>query len=466
MFRKQDPQPTTDNVQIPPSVKPASPKVEKIPVKRKSLGVQQKSMGEVPLSVAQSAPRGLGIGPSTAQEVFELEAPLASELEAPSVFAPIPSLSPTIARELASNRGRHAPIPLGSPAELPAYPTYMQLAQNQGPRPQSSLRQFLVVQNLVPAEMAELGTHSSLERSVTVGSPGYSSGMVRSGALTRQMSAPAGSGAYAPAGVAGRMSKGTSAPGGKATAPSGGWVQAPAGIAELSSSPKLKKTKAVQGQMQGIQESSRGIEISGPPPYIAPKPKKTTVKDTTKAVSMPTEGAGGSKPKASIPKVKTERSPALDAMLRKREVQDTANAPPKAPKATKAKDEKPKEAKAQDLSRGLGGPATPKPTASSSKPHLKEHAPTPAASKPAKHAAEAAHIHAKGPTAVSKEPKAPKVVKQIYMTKPSNGIHNPLTPITGSKGAPRCPSTPRCKTSACRSTSCSQTSPRRNISCS
>jgi hypothetical protein len=392
-------------------------------VKRKSLGIQRKSTSEVPPPVAQSDPKGLGIGPSTAQEVFELEAPLvsglkaplASELEAPLVFAPILSSSPTIVRELASNRGRHVPIPLGSPAELPAYPAYMQLAQNQGPRPQSSLRQFLVVQNLVPAETAELGTHGSLGRSVTVGSPGFSSGMVQRGALTRQISAPAGSGPYAPAVAVGRMSKGTSAPGGQASAPSGGWVQAPAGVAELSSSPKLKKTKTAQGQMQGIQESSRGIEISGSPPEAAPKPKKTTVKDTTKAISKPTGGAGGSKPTASIPKVKTERSPALEAMLQKREVQDTANAPPKAPKApkaTKAKDEKPKEAKAQDLSRELGGPATPKPTVSSPKSHLKGQEPTPAASKPAKHAAEAAHTHAKGPAAAPKAAKAPKPTAQ------------------------------------------------------
>lgn len=91
------------------------------------------------------------------------------------------------------------------------------------------------------------------------------------------MSAPAGSGLYALAVGARRMSKGTSEMGGKASTPSGRWVQAPASVAELSSSLKLKKTEAAQGQMQGIQGSSRGIEISGPPSQdiggaIAPSP--------------------------------------------------------------------------------------------------------------------------------------------------------------------------------------------------
>jgi hypothetical protein len=371
----------------------------------------------LPILLPQSSPRGLEIGPSATHPVFELEAPL---FPAPSISSPA-----TISREWTSNRGRHAPIPFGSPADLPASPSYMQLAQSQGPRPQSSLRQFLVVQNLVPAESAELAAHAPLERSMTVGSLGVSPGVGQRGTLSRQISAPAGSGTYVVAAPGRGVSRAISAPV-VASMSSAGYGQAPIGIAELPSSPKQKKAKAAQVQMPGIPESSRGIESFAAAPAGPPKSKKASTKAATKEDVGSGGGAGSSKLTKSIPKVKTERSPALDAMLRSREVQDTATGPAKASKATKVKDDKPTVAKTQDLSRGLGGAATakpPKPAPSSTKPQLKGQAPTPApqahdrglqspartpAAKAAKHTVAPTHTQAKGPTAPPKAAKAPK----------------------------------------------------------
>jgi len=69
-----------------------------------------------------------------------------------------------IAHEWGSNRGRNAPIPLGSTAELPAYPDYLQLAQSKQTAPQSSLRLFLTEQKLVPSESPALSIHKPKPR--------------------------------------------------------------------------------------------------------------------------------------------------------------------------------------------------------------------------------------------------------------------------------------------------------------
>jgi hypothetical protein len=382
----------------------------------KPFSVQRKSTGEVPISVAQSVPRGLDSGPSVAHEVFELEAPLVS--------APIPSPSPTIGREWASNRGRHAPIPLGSPAELPAYPAYMQRSQNQGHRPQSSLREFLVVQNFVPADSVEFGAAGPLERSYTMGSPGVSLGMGQRGALSRQISAPAGSVQYVQAASRRTISRGISVPVLEAQS-FHGFGQASAGMAEVSSSPKLKKGRAAKRLVPDIQESGRGTEFLGLLPEATKKLKKTKAKGTTKAVSKSIGGAGGSKSTPPIPKVKTKRSPALDALLRKREVEDTATVTQKAPKKSKAKGVKSREA--HDLS--LQSPAGLQ------------------FAKPAKKSTAPAHLQARGPTALPRGPKAPKAPK-VCQAKPRTCILNSICDSLTSEIGPQrasCHNTSRLK---------------------
>lgn len=160
-------------------------------------------------------------------------------------------------------------------------------------------------------------------------------------------------------------------------------------MAEVSSSPKLKKGRAAKRLVPGIQESSRGIEVLGLLPETPQKLKKTKAKGTTKAVSKSIGGASGSKSTPPILKVKTKRSPALDALLHKREVEDTATVAHKAPKKPKAKSVKSREA--QDLS--LQSPAGLQ------------------FAKPAKKLTVPAHLQARGPTALPKRSKTQETPK-------------------------------------------------------
>jgi len=104
----------------------------------------------------QDTPRAFDEGATATSHVFELEAP--------GPTAPVSASVATIAHRWGSNRGRHAPIPLGSTVELPAYPDYLQIAQSKQTAPQSSLRLFLTEQKLVPSESPTLSIHKPKPR--------------------------------------------------------------------------------------------------------------------------------------------------------------------------------------------------------------------------------------------------------------------------------------------------------------
>lgn len=123
-------------------------------------------MREGPELQLQSIPRALDNKTPSTPKVFELEA-------AP-VTAPALSSTAMAARGWTNNRSRYTPIPLGSPAELPTYPDYMQPAQNRGSQPQSTLRIFLTEQNLIPSDSKTFGPGLYRVQSLTTGSEAVS----------------------------------------------------------------------------------------------------------------------------------------------------------------------------------------------------------------------------------------------------------------------------------------------------
>lgn len=384
---------------------------------------QGKSINEAPGLQLQGSQSAFDDGSFTTPQIFELEAA--------AMTTTVLSSEVAVAHEWTSNRGRHAPIPLGSPAELPAYPDYIQLAQNRGPQPQSTLRVYLTEHNLIPSG---LGPGLSLERSLTMGNVTIRPDLVaHKNTLARHISAPATSRThqetYVPVSPTTGSTRGLHKPKPKPRVADKS-SQVPVGIAELPSaqhsepslkisSPRPKTAKTKQPQMPDIHGISHEIGGPGAPLGEPPTPKEM-MKDKMKDVSKFAGDVGRSAVKTLKSKAKSQ---VADGSISSKSIEGPVT--PKTPKPIKAKDSELKATKPQDLSRGVSDFAVSKPTPTSSEPRPKGQARQ--ARKESSHAVGGVAA----PPPVHKSQKTPKVSRTERhithclsdMTQPANAVN-------------------------------------------
>ena len=276
-----------------------------------------------------------------------------------------------VSHEWVSNRGRHSPIPLGSPTEAPTYPDYMKLAQNRGPQPQSTLRVFLTDQNLIPSDATKSPFGMSLPRSFTIGHGGPPNRMASQSKLSRNASAATTSRTHHELHVP--MSSTT---GGRISAKPkankssiGDDGQALAGVAELPleqslesshkmSGPKAKITKKETPQKPDTQRSTRSDRISE-----APTAGSHGVKEATD-IAGSVGSIGGSTVRSLEPKTKALQGP--EALTHLKSARGPVTSPPE--KAIMAPHER-------DHSRSVEGVHIPKSLKSAKVSHTKSFRP-------------------------------------------------------------------------------------------